>query len=460
MAKRSERIMHIPRASEGRGFVAPRYSARARRFMILIGGWYLRLFEGVRKLYLHNEITLIEELEQFYRNDHRLIIAFRHAAKEDAPVMMYALNRKLQRLIRRRNRNKGKHERIIPHARFLYGSDVLEWAGKMAAWLFPKIGCVPVQNRGSNRKGLTLLRREMREGTFPIALAPEAQVTYHMYRCSDVAPGIASLASWGAESAKDVTVVPVAIGYRHSKDPDRHIRSILQRWQQRTGLDLEGREDEPILDLLTKATELTVRLLETIYPQAIDRNAAHLTVRERVISVCESALTKAETIAGIKGEGALLDRVFRLRYLGVEAVHPEEYNPGTLPPLGRSIADMHALEAHVYLRHAQVVDVLEYIDPSYIAPPCSAGRACEYALNLLDVANRLEGGNINTRFSPRGKEALVYIGSPLRVFDLLEKSSANTRKGQLRTIIEAVHGALESTSREMEHLWERTTFNQ
>ena len=458
MAKKSERIMLVPRASVGRGFVAPRYSARTRRFMILIGGWYLRLFEGIRRLDLYNERTLIEELEQFYRNDHRLIIAFRHAAKEDAPVMMYALNRKLHRFIRKRNRNKGKHERIIAHARFLYGSDVLEWAGKMAAWLFPKIGCVPVQNRGSNRQGLTILRREMREGTFPIALAPEAQVTYHMYRCSDVAPGIASLASWGAESSKDVTVVPVAIGYRHAEDPDGHIRSVLRRWQQRTGLELEGREEVPILELLIKATELTVHLLESVYPPANDRDMANLTVRERIISVCETALTKAETIAGITSEGSLLDRVFRLRYLGVEAVHPEEYDPGALPPLGRNIADMHALEAHVYLRHAQVVDVLEYIDPSYIAPPCSAGRACEYALNLLDVVNRLEGGNINTRFSPRGKEALVYVGTPLRVHELLQKGSADTRKKKLRTIIEAVHAALDSTSGEMEKRWEHTTF--
>ena len=459
MAKRSERIMHIPRASEGRGFVPPRYSAGTRRFMILVGGWYLRLFEGVRNVSLHNESTLIEELEQFYRNDHRLIIAFRHAAKEDAPVMMYALNRKLHRLIRKRNRNKLRHERIIAHARFLYGSDVLEWAGKMAAWLFPKIGCVPVQNRGSNRQGLTILRKEVREGTFPIALAPEAQVTYHMYRCSTVAPGIGSLAVWGAESAKDVTVVPIAIGYRHAEDPEQCIRSLLRRWEQQTGLSLEGRDKRPILELLGLATTLTVDLLETVYTPSREPLAHEPTLRERIVAVCEVALTKAETLAGIESEGSLLDRVFRLRYLGVEAVHPEQYDPSSLPQLGRSVADMYALEAHVYLRHAQVVDVLEYIDPSYIAPPCTAGRACEYALNLLDVVNRMEGGNINTRYSPRGKDSMVHIGTPLRLSQVLNTAPSSTRKRQLKSIMDSVHTSLDTTSKEMESHWEHTTFD-
>jgi hypothetical protein len=425
--------------------------------MMIVGPWYLRLLEGVGKVYLRDEQLLIDELERFYSGDHRLIIAFRHVAKEDAPVMMYTLSRRIQRFIRKRNRNKPKAERIIAHAQFLYGSDVLEWAGKAAAWLFPRIGCVPVQNRGANKNGLNILRKAMREGKFPIALAPEAQVTYQMYMCSSIAPGIASLATWGEESSKEVTIIPISLGYRHSEEPENFIRSVLARWESQTGIPLEGRDKHPILTLLQEATVKTVIMLEQLFQIELPTDSTS-TLRDRILTICDKALVQAESMAGLDREGSLLDRVFRLRYRGVEDIHPQEFNPKHLSPVGRSIADRHAMEAHIYLRHSQLVDVLEYIDPSYIAAPCSAGRACEYALNLLDVTNRLSGGNINTRYSPRGKAALVDVGKPIRLSKIQAKGTAGNRKKRLQQISEAVSDSLQDVSRSMEGHWENRYF--
>lgn len=452
MGRKQEKSLTLPRATVGRGFVAPRYSAKARSFMKLVGGTYLRFLEGVAKVEIDHPETLIDALELFYKGNHRLIITFRHVAKEDAPVMMYALNKRLQRLIRQRNRNLPRPERIVGHAQFLYGSDVLDWAGKAAAWLFPKIGCVPVQNRGSNRNGLDILRKQMQAGSFPIALAPESQVTYHMYACSPVAPGTASLALWGTQEAQDVLIIPVAIAYRHAEDPEQFIRNVLGRWEQQGGVRLEGKDEQPVLELLLEATELTVGLLESWY--GIPREAKP--VRERILTICETALHKAEMIAQLEAEGNLLDRLFRIRYRGVDAVHPQLFDPGKLPPVGRSIADFGALEAHVYLRHSQVVDVLQYVDPAYIEAPCSAGRACEYALDLLDVLNRMQGGNINTRYTPRGKHALVSIGKPLSVAGI---APAASRKRRLEAISDTVFDALQETSVQMEPTWERHTFH-
>ncbi|HCG63076.1 MAG: hypothetical protein A2Y31_13630 [Spirochaetes bacterium GWC2_52_13] len=457
MGKRKERLMVLPRATAGRGFVAPRYSAKARRFMIVVGGWYLRILEGVRNVEIADAELLIDELERFYNGEQRLVIAFRHVAKEDAPVMMYALNRKLQRMIRKRNRTRRKEDRIIPHARFLYGSDVLDWAGKAAAWLFPKIGCVPVQNRGNNKNGLDILRREMRDGTFPIALAPESQVTYHMYRCSPLAAGVASLAVWGGSDDKEVTIIPVAIGYRHGGDPLQVIRNVMHRWEEQTGLHLENPESRPPLELLLEATQLTVELLEQLY--AIDRKKDDGNLRDRILHICEIAMRKAEMLALVEPQGSLLDRLFRIRYSAVEAIHPHRFIPNQLPQLGRSIADFHALEAHVYARHSQLVDVLQYVDPSYIAAPCSTGRACEYALSLLDVLNRVQGGNINTRYSPKGKKALVSVGSPVRVSEIEKTAMGLSRKERLSKLSEAIFEALQTTSEAMEPLWEPQVFD-
>ena len=442
--------MILPRAAKGRGFVEPRYSPSARRFMIFVGGWYLRLFERVRKVELRNEEKLIEELEKFYRGDNRVIIAFRHAAKEDAPVMMYALNRKLNRKIRSANRHRRGTKKIIGHAKFLYGRDVLDWAGKAAAWLFPRIGCVPVQNRSTNRTGLTILRTEMQEGRFPIALAPEGQVTYHMYQSSEISSGIASLAYWGQQHTENVTIVPVALTYRHTDDPDLFIPEMLHKWEKLSGQSLERTHDTPIIQLLIQATEKTVELLEQMYSIPSDTQSE---LRDRIIAVCEKALQTAEMMCGLKAEGTLLDRLFRIRYQGVEAIRPELFDPKELPPVQRSIADLHALEAHVYLRHSQIVDVLQYIDPGYINPPCSSGRACEYVLNLLDVLNRVRGGNINTRYTPKGKRAMVSFGEPVRLQEIRQLAGLQ-RKERLKSITEIVRDALDETSRHTESIWE------
>lgn len=449
MIRRSDRMIHVPRAAASRGFVAPRYSRRVRRFMITVGAWYLRLIEGVSNIDIHNESSLMDELELFFANDHRLIIAFRHAAKEDAPVLMYALNRKLQRLARKRNRLKEPTERIIPHAQFLYGSDVLEWAGKAAAWLFPRVGCIPVQNRILNKQSLTMLRTQIQQGAFPIALAPEGQVTYHMYRCSEIAPGIASLAHWAAQSSQKVTILPVAIGYRHAGDQQTFIRSVLSRWQDLIGITLTDCTTAPILKLLLEATEHTVTLLESLY--CIDpEQKAPASIRERILMICEAAMKRAENIAQISGDGTLLDRLFRLRYLGTNATRPKQSHQHQSPVI-RRFADVKALEAHTYLHHTQLVDVLEYIDPDYIAPPCSAGRACEYALNLLDVTNRIQEGNINSRYSPRRKGAYVYIGKAIHLDNRKNQGEPPFSKNDYHKLLQEVQEALETTSLAMEN---------
>ena len=445
---KEKKTQTLPRATYGIGFVAPRYSAAARRFMTIVGGAYMRLFEGVRSVGIMHEEILIQELQKFYDGEGRLILAFRHVAKEDAPVMMYALSKRLNRSIRKLNRSRKKGEKIIPHARFLYGRDVLNWAGRAAVWLFPRIGCVPVQNRWSNRKGLDILRGEMKDGTFPLALAPESQVTYHMYKCSDISSGISSLASWGEASTKDVSIIPIAVGYKHSEHREQFIRDMVDRWEEETGIRILGKEHAPVIDLLRELTDRTLSLLEEFYHLECGES-----FEKRIASICEAGLDTAEKLTGLTPEGSWLDRLFRIRYTGAYALKPEDRDPAALPPLGRSLADLDAVQAHIYLRHSQIIDVLEYLDPSYIYPGCSLGRCCEYALNLLDVLNRMKGGNINTRYTPKNKDAVILIGEPIQLSRLLEDQEMN-RKQKLTFITDTTQYLLQQVSEQLEGLWE------
>jgi hypothetical protein len=294
----------------------------------------------------------------------------------------------------------------------------------------------------------------MREGRFPIALAPEGQVTYHMYQCAEISSGISSLAIWGEESRKEVTIVPIAIGYRHSSDPDGFIRSMLKRWESETGMSLNGINERKLYPLLMEATEMTLTALEDLYGirsesgESADRQDTGMLLR-RTAALCEASLAEAEHLAGLEAEGGWLDRLFRIRYKGVYSIHPETHDPQALPPLARSLDDFHALEAHVYLRHSQIVDVLQYLDPTYITPPFTAGRGCEYVLNLLDIVNRACGGNISTRHTPAGKEAVIEVGSPLVVSESLLTRGENRRE-RLNQITKAAREALQAVSEQME----------
>lgn len=437
--------MKIPRSSKGRGFVRPAYSHSARLFMKGIGGLYLNLFEKVRAVELLEAQRLTEALDEFYNGKKRVLFAFRHVAKEDAPVMMYALSRPLAKEVRRTYRKKAR--RMITHAQFLYGRDVLNWAGRAAAWLFPRIGCIPVQNRGTNREGMDILKELMTSGPFPIALAPEGQVTYHMYHCSDISSGISQLASWGESETQDVLIIPIALGYRYAEEPVVLIHQVLSMWEKRTGITLTSSPESPVARI-QEAFEKTLSILEEFYrleriPAAID---------ERVSQICHCAISRAEQLAGKRHTGTLLDRLFTVRYAGAYAIRPETFDPRQCPPTDRGIADFRSLEAHVYLRHSQIVDILQYLKEDDITRDCSVGRACEAALNILDLINRLEGGNINTRYTPNGKRAYLYTGSSISLKeDIPQGLSVREKRAAIRKMTQE---ALQTISEELEGLIE------
>src|SRR5690554_2987414 len=94
-----------------------------------IGGIYLRRALGINKVIVHNQTYLNEEIENFKAGNHILIITFRHVAKEDAPVLLMGVKK--------------------THLRFLYGRDVLNWAGRVTSFIFPRLGFIAVQNRGT-----------------------------------------------------------------------------------------------------------------------------------------------------------------------------------------------------------------------------------------------------------------------------------------------------------------------
>ncbi|NCB03663.1 MAG: hypothetical protein EOM67_16145, partial [Spirochaetia bacterium] len=354
---KNKKTISLLRASKGRGFVEPRYSPFIQKFVSIVGPLYLKKVEGVKSVKIENIDFLFDALKEHYNKERTLIIAFRHVEKQDAPVLTYVLNTALTKRIKNYNKTVEKEKRIIGHAQFLYGSDVLEWAGSLAAFIFPRLGGIPVINRSNNSKALNLLKTTMKAGLFPVALAPESQVTYHMARVFETSSGISSLAVWAEEGGKEVTILPIAFGYNYDKDAEIFINSCIKRWREETAIDVA--DNISLYEKLIFITQETIKILESFY--SIEENIDY-SLKERIDHICHISMNTGEHIAHVRGSGSLLDRLFSIRHAGISALKPDDFERDKKSSINSSIADFTALHAHIFLWHSQIVDVLEYID--------------------------------------------------------------------------------------------------
>jgi len=413
---------------------------------------YSRWSEGVDSLEVRGIERLIRSYQRFYRREARLLLGFRHAAVHDPPVMFHLLTRILPREARRRRLPLGG----LAHTHFLYGRGVTLWAGGGSAFALPRIAGLPVINRRSDVQALRTLRRHLTEGPYPVTLAPEGQVTYHNHRLGPLEAGSARLALWCLEElerqgrAEEVLLLPVGLEYRFDRQPERLLAALVRRIAEQGGLPAPSGEARR--EALLELTEGLVAKIEAYYaaffPAAAGEAAAAGDLQGRIERLCDRALRVPEGFMGLEPGQDLLSRVFTVRQRGWDFLFRGDVPPrGRAAPLDRALADRLADEAYLRLRHNELVDVLEYVRPDYIGPGASLNRLCEYALNLADVLNRLEGGDISSRFSPPHKRVVLRIGEPIAVRALCAGLPGGA-KSRGAALLEALRGALEELSRE------------
>ncbi len=397
-----------------------------RRIVRFLGPHYLRLFEGIRSVDFLGEEHFRNALSSFYNGEERVIIAFRHVMKEDAPALMYGFM------------TSAPVEDVKPHAHFLYGKDVLHWAGKKAALVFPHLGTIPVENRTMNSESLKALKDAVLNGEHPIALAPESQVTYHTGKVAPISDGTAFMADWALREGKKVSVLPVSLYYTYGVSNEELLQQIALRWESECGSLLEQRDDPR--ETLLEATIRTLSILQEEFPGEFPPGSS---LREKLSLMCERVLSAGESLAGIQKEGRVIDRVFVLRKTGNDLLWDTDITKKRSSPLSSSLLDMHALKGHLILRHEKIADILEYIDPGYIEEEeKDLHRLCEYGLNLLDLVNRMKGGSIDTRFSPKRKSVSVSFGEKLS----LEPTEGLKRKEQTILFSATIAEALQNLS--------------
>ncbi len=432
-------------------FVAPRLNPLVLHLARTLGPLYVKRVLGLHIHRPEHMDTLLQEYQQFARGSSKLIIVFRHVHVHDAQVLFYMLNNQLPSYARAQKARFPKR----PHAHFLYGRGVPVWGGKRLEWLFSRLGGIPVHHRKLDRNGLDVVRTYMLQGQYPIALAPEGQVTYHNQIVHALEPGFAQLSLWAQQDLQqqgldqDVRILPISQYYQYGnteQEKRKVLHSLIHELQIETGMDILSGDTLPkdVQPILSRVGAELFSKIEQFYAQyygiQMPTDGALECSRLRVEGLVDALLGMQEQHYGIQHPPkGFTPRIYIVRLAGWNRIFMQEEGSHSLEPqLDSSLNEYLAAEAELYARHLEVVDLLAYLQPEYALESQDTNRHIEFLLNLLDAVNRLEGGTIGQRRHPRTCQVSLEVGEALSLSDLRTRIQPGSERAMRSLIVKAV----------------------
>jgi hypothetical protein len=429
-----------------------RMSASAIGLFSLLGGAYLRFVLRIKGVEIRHSERLVEAWRDHLEGRARLVLAFRHAYGEEPQLLSYAFFKLLPRLARR----EGCPLPGPVRARFVHGYEVPLWSGPFVRWLLPRSGAVPVYHVKYHKPSVERIRAIMRDGPYPLALAPEGQISYRAETLPRLESGTLRLGFMCAEELRAkgrperVLVMPISIHYRFDEREIGSLEALVGSIEADLGLPLAS----PTRSLGTGERKLALlRRLEAVDLALIGAAEAYYGIDAaagasrdgRLAALLETALRRAEAAFGLPSSGDAISRVYRIRMEGWGRIYPES---GLSPrgSLARLLEDRRAGEAWYVMRHMELVDLGYYLDSDY--PRGSGGlsfdRLVETAYSAADLASRLSGGDIGGRPSVMDRRAIISGGEPLDLSAALEDYSADKRRAVAAALSELENRYMES----------------
>ena len=425
---------------------APRLCPSAMAMLRILAWPYLALVLGYKSVEIRGARGLVEAFSAHLSGHARIILAFRHPYGDEAQLLGWVFLRGVAKEARRR----GVRFPYAPHALFVHGYEVPRWGGPLIRWLLPRVGALPVHHAKIDSAGMALIKQALLNGRYPLALAPEGQVSYASEWLPRLEQGAVRLGMAAADEihragrSEPVQIIPVSIHHRYGPEAIPSLERLVNRIVTFAGLEV--RPDSTIHDRLELAVERILALAEKNYGLGGGQgpDGGHpLSRDDRLALVISRALDAGESILSLgPGAGDAIERVYRIRQTGWDRVFLEGTDPERLPPLERALADRRAGEAWYAMRHMELVDFCWYFRCEPPAGTAPLHRVVEYAQNLWDFGNRLAGGAISERAIVRPKKAVVVIGEAL---DLSARLSG-WRKNR-KSIVAETTAALESAYR-------------
>ncbi|MDR2182316.1 MAG: acyltransferase [Treponema sp.] len=411
----------------------PRVSRLVYFVCWLLGRLYLYVILGITRIVLRRGEHFFKAYQRALEGKSRCIVAFRHPNGGEAQLLMYFILFKLRALARRA---KIKFCRR-PYVSFVYGYEVARWGGALARWIMPNLNAMPVHHAKMDATGMNRIFSAIENGPYPLAIAPEGQVSYTTESVPRLEQGAVRIGFQAAErlaqSGRDIPVeiIPISIHFRYGKMGEWSLKRLLKKIEKYTGLHPQN-GGLGLAERFTRARDYILAQNEKRYGLAAEGG-----FNERVDALIEAALTRAEQILGNGKRGnEMVERIYHIRQVCWDRmIIPGNHTLDHLTPLERSSADLLAGEAWYASRHMELVDFVWYFrvpvprenEPLYVK--------LEYAQNLWDFANRTMGGAyVNRVLNVHPKRLLIQAAPVINLSERLNDYKKNKK--------EAIAGAM------------------
>jgi hypothetical protein len=428
----------VIRASPDLKISEPGISKLAILIAGLFGRLYLFLFFGIAKIVLRGAEPLFESCRRALAGESRCIIAFRHTDGCEPQLLAWFILFRLRRLAAL----KGIRFARPPHAIFVYGYEVIRWGGWITRAVLSHIGALPVHHAKMDSPGMARIYRALLEGPYPLALAPEGQVSYASGPAPRLESGVIRIGFGAAEKLADsekplpLEILPVSFHFRYGNRGKSGLEALLKKIEKFTAKTSRGPEKPNFRERLRACRDHILVVNEKRYGLG-----AVGPFEERLEKVIVAALEAAERILGQKAEGDHFSRMYYLRHICWDRI----ILPGTasldhLSRVQRGAADLAAGEAWHAGRHLELADFCWYFRIPLPEEDAPLHQKIEYARNLWDFASRTMGGAYADRIVGFSRTVIIRSAPPIDLSERLPAYKADkksTVNGALADLLKA-----------------------
>jgi 1-acyl-sn-glycerol-3-phosphate acyltransferase len=414
----------------------PRISKIIVFLVKILARLYLFLFLGVARVVLRGETHLFSAFKRALSGKSRCILAFRHPNGGEPQLLAWFIIFKLRHLAAK----AGFSFDLKPHICFVYGYEVVRWGGAVARLVMPLLGAMPVHHSKMDTQGMARIYDAITRGPYPLAIAPEGQVSYTTEDIPRLEQGpirigfhaAARLVKAGKECP--VEILPVSLHYRYGQWGKMTLEILIKKIERYTGLRRRGGKSRPSFsERIERCRDHILEVNEKRYGIPVDTNRSF---PERIDSLMDAALECTERILGVKsGAEDIFGRMYFLRQVCWDRIFlPEHESLKEMSRLERASADLRAGEAWHAGRHLELVDFVWYFRVPLPSAETPTHVKIEYAQNLWDFANRTMGGAYSDRINIFPRRVIIQVAPPINLTERLPDYHKDRKNAILKTM--------------------------
>ncbi|MCL2243635.1 MAG: acyltransferase [Treponema sp.] len=391
---------------------------------LIVRPYIISLF-GFAKVIVHGENELFGAFKRALSSESRCIAAFRHPNGAEPQLLGWFFLFKLKEYAARKKIRFARN----PHTIFIYGYEVARWGGMAARLFMPNIGAIPIHHSKIDSKGMSKIYKTIIDGPWPVALAPEGQVSYTADSVPRLESGSIRIGFQAASQLADknirsqesiipVELLPLSVHFRYGSGGKVSMEKLLIKIEKVCGF-FNGNKNLSFSERLRLCRDHILEINEKRYGIKADKS---FSFDERFETVINAALATAERMLGVKSEGDFFARLYRVRHVCWDKIFLPGVDSNTLEKMSnteRGVMDLGAGEAWHIARHQELADFGWYFRRPLPAEETALHNKIEYVQNLWDFANRSMGGAFSGRVNIFPKKIIIHTMSVINLSERL-----------------------------------------